>query len=359
MKGFHVDLGASVLITDWLAVQATIPIRRYSIALDAPMADVHVPWGDGHVLRPDRRHRRDDQVAASLGRPLRRASWGSGGGAGRRRTPRRSRAAGRRRLARRRRRNRTPPCRRFRAGRRSRRRPAVGLPPAPPRPALPPVEPPAPVVPPRPVMMNAAAARAARAARAGRCDRRRRVAHALLAGRAARTDRARARVVARALRQTVPAGQVIVSQPVSTQWPSRGPLVAHVWPAAHARHLQVLMQAPISHTAPGHDTPAHGSTQTPSWHRWPSGQTTPSQPPTQTPAWHTLPAGQSTTAQSGSLHSPSVSHLRPTAHGNSLSSHRRMHTPLLQTKPVGQRPLPSSIMPLQSLSRLSHFSAIA
>ena len=36
MKGFHVDIGASALITDWLAVQATIPIRRYSIALDAP-----------------------------------------------------------------------------------------------------------------------------------------------------------------------------------------------------------------------------------------------------------------------------------------------------------------------------------
>jgi hypothetical protein len=36
MKGFHVDLGASALIADWLAVQATIPIRRYSIALDAP-----------------------------------------------------------------------------------------------------------------------------------------------------------------------------------------------------------------------------------------------------------------------------------------------------------------------------------
>jgi len=25
-----------VLITDWLAVQAAIPVRRYSIALDAP-----------------------------------------------------------------------------------------------------------------------------------------------------------------------------------------------------------------------------------------------------------------------------------------------------------------------------------
>jgi hypothetical protein len=37
MKGFHVDLGASMLITDWLAVQATIPVRRYSIALDTPM----------------------------------------------------------------------------------------------------------------------------------------------------------------------------------------------------------------------------------------------------------------------------------------------------------------------------------
>ena len=37
MKGFHVDLGASVLIADWLAVQATVPVRRYSIALDAPM----------------------------------------------------------------------------------------------------------------------------------------------------------------------------------------------------------------------------------------------------------------------------------------------------------------------------------
>src|SRR5262245_24481465 len=64
------------------------------------------------------------------------------------------------------------------------------------------------------------------------------------------------------------------------------------------------------------------------------------------------------TAQRGSLHSPSVSHLRPTAQGNSLSSHRRMHTPLLQTKPVWHRPLPSSTMPLQSLSRLSHFSAV-
>lgn len=37
MKGFHVELGARALITDWLAVQATIPVRRYSIALDAPM----------------------------------------------------------------------------------------------------------------------------------------------------------------------------------------------------------------------------------------------------------------------------------------------------------------------------------
>ena len=37
MKGFHVELGAKALITDWLAVQATIPIRRYSIALDTPM----------------------------------------------------------------------------------------------------------------------------------------------------------------------------------------------------------------------------------------------------------------------------------------------------------------------------------
>jgi hypothetical protein len=36
MKGFHVDLGASLLIADWLAVQATIPVRRHSIALDAP-----------------------------------------------------------------------------------------------------------------------------------------------------------------------------------------------------------------------------------------------------------------------------------------------------------------------------------
>ena len=70
MKGFHVELGASVLITDWLAVQATVPIRRYSIALDAPdERNARVPWGDGHVFRPDCRHRRDDQIAAHL--PLR------------------------------------------------------------------------------------------------------------------------------------------------------------------------------------------------------------------------------------------------------------------------------------------------
>ena len=37
MKGFHVEIGAKVLITDWLAVQAAIPVRRYSIALDTPM----------------------------------------------------------------------------------------------------------------------------------------------------------------------------------------------------------------------------------------------------------------------------------------------------------------------------------
>jgi hypothetical protein len=36
MKGFHVDAGAMLLIKEWLAVQAVIPLRRYSFAFDAP-----------------------------------------------------------------------------------------------------------------------------------------------------------------------------------------------------------------------------------------------------------------------------------------------------------------------------------
>lgn len=37
MKGFHVELGASMLLSDWFAVQATIPLRRYGFTFDAPM----------------------------------------------------------------------------------------------------------------------------------------------------------------------------------------------------------------------------------------------------------------------------------------------------------------------------------
>ena len=36
MSGFHVDLGAMMLINDWLAVQATVPIRRYGYAYGSP-----------------------------------------------------------------------------------------------------------------------------------------------------------------------------------------------------------------------------------------------------------------------------------------------------------------------------------
>ena len=68
-----------------------------------------------------------------------------------------------------------------------------------------------------------------------------------------------------------------------------GPLIAHIWPAAHARHGTPLTHTPSSHTAPGHDLPAHGSTHTPSWHLLPSGQTTPCTRRRRRRAWHTLP----------------------------------------------------------------------
>src|SRR4029077_8507953 len=62
--------------------------------------------------------------------------------------------------------------------------------------------------------------------------------------------------------------------------------------------------------------------------------------------------------QPGSLQSPSLlSQVRPGAHGNSLSSQKWRQTPWLQTSLVAQR-LPSSTMPLQSLSRVSPFSVL-
>jgi hypothetical protein len=33
MSGFHLETGASVLVTDWFAVQAIVPVRRYVYAL--------------------------------------------------------------------------------------------------------------------------------------------------------------------------------------------------------------------------------------------------------------------------------------------------------------------------------------
>jgi hypothetical protein len=36
MRGFHVDPGAQILVGNWFAVQATIPIRRYSYSFEAP-----------------------------------------------------------------------------------------------------------------------------------------------------------------------------------------------------------------------------------------------------------------------------------------------------------------------------------
>jgi hypothetical protein len=41
MKGFHVDAGASFLITNWLAVQAVIPFRRYGFAFSTPGVAYH------------------------------------------------------------------------------------------------------------------------------------------------------------------------------------------------------------------------------------------------------------------------------------------------------------------------------
>jgi hypothetical protein len=37
MSGFHVDLGATMLIGEYFAVSAAIPVRRYSFSFDAPM----------------------------------------------------------------------------------------------------------------------------------------------------------------------------------------------------------------------------------------------------------------------------------------------------------------------------------
>ncbi len=44
--------------------------------------------------------------------------------------------------------------------------------------------------------------------------------------------------------------------------------------------------------------------------------------------------------------------------GNSLLLQGPTHFPCVQTWPLGQSPSPSSTIPLQSLSRLSHFSAV-
>jgi hypothetical protein len=44
MRGFHVDAGAQLLISDYFAVQATIPFRRYSYAFDPPMGSTVVMY---------------------------------------------------------------------------------------------------------------------------------------------------------------------------------------------------------------------------------------------------------------------------------------------------------------------------
>src|SRR3954468_23896497 len=157
--------------------------------------------------------------------------------------------------------------------------------------------------------------------------------------------------------QTWPAGQFLVSQPVSTQTPL---VMLQVEPALQVRHLLLHggWQAPFSHTrSTGQVTPSHAATQTPSRQLCPCGHMTPSQPPTQVPRWQTCPALHVLPMQSRSLHSPSdESQVKPTAQGNSLSSQKWRQTPWLQTSLTGQRS-PSSTMPLQSLSWLSHFSA--
>ena len=32
MKGFHVEAGATLMLTDWVALQAPLPFRRYGFA---------------------------------------------------------------------------------------------------------------------------------------------------------------------------------------------------------------------------------------------------------------------------------------------------------------------------------------
>src|SRR4051812_22532249 len=61
--------------------------------------------------------------------------------------------------------------------------------------------------------------------------------------------------------------------------------------------------------------------------------------------------------QSRSLQRPSLlSQVSPIAQGNSVSSQAWRQTPWAQTSLGGQRPSPSSTIPLQSLSTLSPFS---
>ena len=88
-----------------------------------------------------------------------------------------------------------------------------------------------------------------------------------------------------------------------------------------------------------------------------AGQTTPSQPPTQVPVWQIWPALQVTPSHDGSTQRP-FTQTAAARRGTRWSLQGPTHFPCTQTWPVGQSPSPSSTIPLQSLSRLSHFSAL-
>lgn len=115
---------------------------------------------------------------------------------------------------------------------------------------------------------------------------------------------------------TSPAAQVLLSHPLSTQWPLA---VAQTPPAPQALQVHASTQAPPSQTLPfEHVTPSQGSTHyaRPGQHTWLLGQVTPSQGPAHT------------------------------------------HLPWSHTSSAPQSPTPSSTAPLQSLSSPSHTSAL-
>ena len=197
----------------------------------------------------------------------------------------------------------------------------------------------------------APAARARRRAGVGRRDRRARAHHALLT---ARAGDAVAAVLAVPATQTWPAGQVLFSQPVSTQTPRRSDVAGRAGLAGRGTCCR---------TAAGRRRPRR---RDPSWQVTPSHGGDAVAEPAALPvraddavaaadadaaAGRPVPRRRSCRCSRGPCTDRRWRRrCRPTAQGNSLSSQAWRQTPWLQTSSGGHRPSPSSTMPLQSLS---------